>query len=108
MDQAYQERRTEINARIAELMTGNAPQDEIDAAIAAGEDLSRTHQEKLDAWFAANPTMGTVGAFEGAGYSSQGMYRAELDCIMFTKGLKRFCAACSAGIQEVVANATDH
>jgi len=89
------------------LMTGNAPQDEIDAAIAAGEELSRSHQERLDTWFAANPTMGKVGAFEGAGYSSKGIYRAELDCIMFTKGLKRFCSACAAGIHEVVSNSTD-
>jgi len=107
MDTAYQVTRTEINARIAELMTGNAPQDEIDAAIAAGEELSRSHQERLDTWFAANPTMGKVGAFEGAGYSSKGIYRAELDCIMFTKGLKRFCSACAAGIHEVVSNSTD-
>jgi hypothetical protein len=107
MDQAYQVTRGEINARIAKLMTSNAPQNEIDDAIAAGEDLSRTHQEELDTWFTANPAMGKIGAFEGGGYSSRGIYRAELDCIMFTKGLKRFCAACSAGIHEVVRSLTD-
>jgi hypothetical protein len=107
MDQAYQASRGETNARIAKLMTSNAPQSEVDAAIAAGEDLSRKHQQELDTWFAANPAMGKVGAFEGGGYSSTGIYRAELDCIMFTKGLKRFCAACSAGIHEVVRNSTD-
>ena len=47
------------------------------------------------------------GAFEGAGYSSEGVYRSELDCIMFTKGLKRFCAACGLGVREVVDETTD-
>jgi hypothetical protein len=107
MDAAYQKERAAINGRIAALMTGGAPQDEIDAAVAAGEDLSRTHQAGLDAWFAVNPAYGQVGAFEGAGYCSEGVYRAELDCIMFTKGLKRFCRACGAGIVEVMDEATD-
>ena len=51
---------------------------------------------------------GQVGAFEGAGYRATGVYRSQLDCIMFTKGLKDFCAACSAGIREVLEAATDH
>lgn len=107
MDAVYMEKRAETNARIAALMTGGAPQAEIDAAIADGEELSRSHQEKLDAWFALQPQSGRIGVFEGAGYCSEGVYRAELDCIMFTKGLKRFCAACALGIREVVGEATD-
>jgi len=107
MDADYMEKRAAANARIAALMTGGAAQAEIDRAIADGEELSRSHQEKLDAWFARQPEFGRIGVFEGAGYSSEGVYRAELDCIMFTKGLKRFCAACARGIGEVVGEATD-
>jgi hypothetical protein len=48
-----------------------------------------------------------VGAFEGAGYSSEGLFRSQLDCIMFTKGLKPFCAACRRGIVEVIERYTE-
>lgn len=107
MDAAYQTKRGEINARIAELMTGGAPRAEIDAAIEAGEDLSRDNQARIDAWMAKQPQMGKVGVYEGAGYCPTGVYRSQLDCIMFTKGLKDFCAACSAGIREVIGASTD-
>ncbi|MDO9171034.1 MAG: M64 family metallopeptidase, partial [bacterium] len=62
---------------------------------------------ELDAWFAKSGLGGVVGAFEGAGYCNEGMYRAQLDCIMFTKGLKSFCAACARGIREVAATYTE-
>ena len=32
-----------------------------------------------------------VGAFEGAGYSSTGLYRPMIDCIMFSIGNKPYC-----------------
>jgi len=107
MDADYMVGRAESTDRIAALMTGGAPQDEIETAIADGETLSRTHQDRLDAWFAEREAFGTIGVFEGGGYSSEGVYRSEIDCIMFTKGLKRFCAACAAGILEVVEQQTD-
>ena len=102
MDGAYQQRRGELNDRIARLMTSGAPAAEVEAAKAEGERLSWEQQQKVDAWFAQTGLLGKVGAYEGAGYCAEGMYRAELDCIMFTKGLKAFCAACAAGIREVV------
>ena len=40
---------------------------------------------------------GKVGAFEGAGYAAEGLYRPQLDCIMFTKGSKPFCPVCERG-----------
>ena len=103
MDRAYQAERRGINERIGELMRGQASETEVEAAVAEGEELSRSHQERVDAWFAAHPDRNTVGAFEGAGYMSRGLYRSQLDCIMFTKGVKPFCAACSRGITEVIA-----
>lgn len=106
-DAVYQQRRGENTDLIAKLMRGGAPQAEVDAAVAAGEELSLTHQRELDAWFAQTGLGGVVGAFEGAGYCNEGMYRAQLDCIMFTKGLKSFCAACARGIREVAATYTE-
>jgi IgA Peptidase M64/Peptidase M64 N-terminus len=101
-DRAYQKKRGQMNNRIATLMRDGAPAAEIEKAKVAGERLSKTHQDEVDEWFTRSAFTGQVGAFEGAGYSSTGMYRSQLDCIMFTKGLKPFCAACSRGIVEVI------
>ncbi len=37
---------------------------------------------------------GKVGAFEGAAYEAKGLYRPELDCIMFTTNNVPFCKVC--------------
>jgi hypothetical protein len=102
MDIAYQQKRGDINSRIGELMRSGAPQGEVDALVAEGEKLSLEHQREVDAWFSDNPAKDVVGAFEGAGYSSEGLFRSQLDCIMFTKGIKPFCAACRRGIVEII------
>ena len=102
MDSAYQQERARVNGRIAELMTSGATEAEIDAAKSEGEELSLVNQRKIDAWMAENDARELVGAFEGAGYASEGIFRSQLDCIMFTKGLKPFCAACERGIVEVI------
>jgi len=48
-----------------------------------------------------------VGVFEGAMYEALGYYRAEADCIMFTRS-DRFCAACRRGINRVIDLYTNH
>jgi len=45
---------------------------------------------------------GKVGAFEGANYEGTGYYRAQTDCIMFTRDAVPFCAACQAAIERVI------
>jgi hypothetical protein len=45
---------------------------------------------------------GKVGAFEGALYEAQGFYRPEVDCIMFSRNPRNFCAVCAAGISTVI------
>jgi len=45
---------------------------------------------------------GRVGAYEGSGYASEGLYRPRLDCIMFTKNLESFCPVCKEAIEEVI------
>ena len=39
-----------------------------------------------------------MGAFEGAGYESKGLFRPMIDCLMFSKGNKPFCKACENAI----------
>jgi len=43
-----------------------------------------------------------VGAFEGANYEATGYFRAQEDCIMFTRDPVPFCAACRAAIEQVI------
>jgi hypothetical protein len=102
MDGEYQRVRTAINNRIAQLMRDGAPAADVERAKAEGETLSWDHQKTMDVWFARSAFTGKIGAFEGAGYCAEGMYRSELDCIMFSKGVKPFCAACRRGIAEVI------
>jgi hypothetical protein len=45
---------------------------------------------------------GKVGAFEGAGYISQGLYRPSVDCRMFSLSLIGFDPVCSAAIQRMI------
>ena len=49
-----------------------------------------------------NPFAGKVGAFEGAGYVSAGIYRPAIDCRMFSLSLVNFDPVCSASIQRVI------
>jgi hypothetical protein len=45
---------------------------------------------------------GKVGAFEGAGYMSKGMYRPASDCRMFTLSLIGFDPVCTQAINRVI------
>jgi len=51
---------------------------------------------------AAEPFSGKVGAFEGAMYEAKGLYRPEVDCIMFTRNPKTFCKVCVRAIDRVI------
>jgi hypothetical protein len=44
----------------------------------------------------------TVGAFEGAGYVAEGLYRPAIDCRMFTLSLVDFDPVCSAAIERMI------
>ena len=45
---------------------------------------------------------GKVGAFEGASYEPRGLYRPEVDCIMFTRDEVGFCRVCRQAIERVI------
>ncbi|MCF8303685.1 MAG: IgA Peptidase M64 [Bacteroidales bacterium] len=49
---------------------------------------------------------GHVGAFEGARYMAEGMYRSEANCLMFTR-YHKFCAACRRAINMVIDQYTE-
>lgn len=45
---------------------------------------------------------GKVGAFEGAGYISEGLFRPQVDCRMFTLSLADFDSVCRASIIKMI------
>lgn len=49
-----------------------------------------------------SPAKGTVGAFEGAGYASKGLFRPAVDCRMFSLSLGDFDPVCSRAIEQVI------
>ena len=65
------------------------------------------HSNLVDDYLKKNKNYGKVGAFEGAGYVANGMYRPMLDCIMFSKGSKPFCTICNAHIIEIIEQYTE-
>jgi hypothetical protein len=89
----------DIQKQRKELRAAGKPEANMDA-------LFRQERQKEDAMLGTQKYAGKVGAFEGANYESQGYYRPEVDCIMFTRH-RSFCAVCRRAIERVIAMYTD-
>lgn len=50
----------------------------------------------------AQKFIGKVGAFEGSGYSSKGLFRPSVDCRMFSLSLADFCPVCQEAIEKMI------
>jgi hypothetical protein len=103
-DLAYQKVRQELNEKIAVAKRSGASAAEVAKLQEESERLSREQAARMDAYLAKSKYIGVVGAFEGAGYSAQGLYRPMLDCLMFTKGDKPLCKVCQAAMERVIAH----
>jgi len=84
---AVQERRTKMRAE-------NVSEAEMNELFHFTKDYS----ENL---FSTAEYRNSVGAFEGANYESQGYYRSEQNCLMFTR-TDYFCLVCRAAINKVI------
>jgi hypothetical protein len=65
------------------------------------EELFTRQMNKENEYFAKEKYRESVGAFEGAGYLSKGLYRPQVDCIMYTRHLV-FCKVCSRSVEMVI------
>jgi len=102
LDLVWQAKRRELNKRIAELKRTNAPAGEIQEAEEKYNRLDKEHNNETNTYLEKSRFFNKVGAFEGAGYASKGLYRPMLDCIMFSKGTKPFCKVCEQRIREII------
>lgn len=66
------------------------------------EELFREEQRKTTAMFGPAEHAGKIGAFEGAMYESQGYYRAQIDCMMFSRDEVGFCEVCQRAIGRMI------
>jgi hypothetical protein len=107
MDLAYQKVRETLNGTIAAAKRAGAPRAEVEKMQDESERLALEHAVKVDAYLAKSRFVGQVGAFEGAGYASVGLYRPMLDCIMFSKGAKPFCKVCQQALLRVIEHYAD-
>lgn len=90
----YEEHSLAYQARRNKMREDNVPESEMNQ-------LFRANQDFVENLFSTVSHRNDVGAFEGANYQAQGMYRSALNCIMFTR-TRDFCAVCSAAIEEVI------
>ena len=91
----YEKRAKDFQDRRKAIRKRNGPEAEMDALFLEQKELET-------AKLSAEPFARKVGAFEGANYESKGAYRAEVDCIMFSRNEVPFCSACRSALDEVI------
>ena len=102
LDLTWQARRRVLNDKIAELKRSKAPKGEIIKAQKEYDQKDKEHSDEVDKFLHNSKYWGKVGAFEGAGYQSRGLYRPMLDCLMFSKGKKPFCNVCEKAVIRMI------
>jgi hypothetical protein len=65
------------------------------------EDLFIRQMRQEDESFSKEKFKNKVGAFEGAGYMAKGLYRPQIDCIMYTRHMT-FCKVCQRSVERVI------
>ena len=98
----YQQQRREFDAQIAAASRAGAPEEEVRRLSEAKDALTVEVMAQVDALLRGETFGDRVGAFEGAGYASTGLYRPMADCLMFSRGAPGFCSVCQRALAETV------
>ncbi len=72
------------------------------ASQASIDSLTKANDKWLADHLKNGPNAGKVGAFEGAGYASKGVYRPYIDCRMFSRSMTPFDPLCRRAIERVI------
>jgi hypothetical protein len=91
----FEKHAREYQAERRRLREQNVPEEKMD-------ELFRRDLEWNTKFLSSQKYFNRVGAFEGAGYEAKGLYRPEVDCIMFTRDEVGFCDVCSRAIERVI------
>jgi hypothetical protein len=84
----------EIQKERDSLRNANVPEEVMEA-------LFMRQMKQEDEFFSQEQYRDKVGAFEGAGYLAKGLYRSQIDCIMYTRHMQ-FCKVCQRSIEDVM------
>ena len=93
--EAFEKHSHEYQKERARLRNANVPESEMDKLFTA----ERTWETQF---LGSQKFAGKVGAFEGAAYEALGLYRPEVDCIMFTRDEVGFCRVCRKAIERII------
>jgi hypothetical protein len=85
----------EVQKERARIRAANEPESVMDQ-------LFREERAWDTKYLSSQKYAGKVGVFEGAAYESKGLYRPEIDCIMFTRDEVGFCRVCRRAIERII------
>lgn len=91
----YEKLSTDYQKKRAELLSQKNPEDEL-------EQLYRDSAGTFSELFEAADYEGMIGAFEGAGYQAEGLFRPAINCLMFSRKPHVFCKVCQRAIERVI------
>jgi hypothetical protein len=93
--EAFEKHSREIQKQRAAIRAANQPESVMDKLF--------TQERAWETQFLGSQKFaGKVGAFEGAAYEPRGLYRPEIDCIMFTRDEVGFCRVCRKAIERII------
>ena len=95
----YQKVRANYQKKIALMKREEANTEEIERLEKEADATNKRYAEQLKKLLDSGKA---VGAYEGAGYLSKGMYRPQLDCIMKSKNADGYCKVCERRIIEMI------
>ena len=98
----WEKMRQEINQKIALLSKEGKREQEIGKLKGEAQMLPQKREDAFRRFFRNNRSRGKVGVFEGAGYTSKGLFRPMLDCLMFSSGMKPYCRVCEEAIIRTI------
>ncbi|MEN8152470.1 MAG: M64 family metallopeptidase [Acidobacteriota bacterium] len=98
----FRKKRAALNKKIEKMSKNNFPKFAIKKVKAELDELIEKNRKDTKSFFSDNKLKDSVGAFEGAGYSSEGLYRPMLDCIMFSIGQKPYCRVCEKAVSDMI------
>ncbi len=93
--QQFEEHSRSMRARRGQLIDEQASEADFDALFRQQRAIERD-------MLSASANAGVVWAFEGAMYESRGLYRSEVDCIMFTRNMLGFCRVCRRALERII------
>jgi hypothetical protein len=106
-DAKYQEERKLLNNAIAEASSLGASAEKIAELVDNEVRHAAIHAQWAEEYLKRSRWAGKVGAFEGAGYSSTGLYRPTLDCLMFSRRVQPFCPVCERAVEAMILRHTE-